>query len=465
VAVWCALAALAGLTLAGCGRNDETRVPASAPLAAPSSTVAPARATPLAPDGAGEVVARVGGEPVRGRELDQSIALRLYDLERARYELRAARLRELLLARVFGPAAAAEHLPVDAYVRRQAAAAGSSEAALVGAAFAHAGVETLLEPPAPPVVAVSSDDDAIRGPADAPIAIVVFCDFQSPYCRDQQPVLRRLLAAYPTQVRLAVRDFPLPMHRDAAGAAEAAECAGEQDAYWPYHDVLFQERADLSRAALPGYAQRVGIDVARFEACVDERRQRDEVAADAAEARRLGLGIVPTIFVDGRYLRGPQPYEVLRAEIDAALVRRGLTVPTPAAPASPPAAPAAAPQPASTPPRSASAPTPESSIALPAALVADALSRRGELERDLEHPVYDGGPGTERQTVVRVGTVRPGSLYAAMGFQPGDVVASVDGTLLVGGSDALFEALAAGAPVVVQVLRHGLPHTYEYRVE
>jgi hypothetical protein len=209
----------------------------------------------------------------------------------------------------------------------------------------------------------------------------------------------------------------------------------------------------------------VGIDVARFEACVDERRQSDEVAADAAEARRLGLGIVPTIFVDGRYLRGPQPYEVLRAEIDAALVRRGLTVPTPAAPASPPAAPAAAPQPASTPPRSASAPTPESSIALPAALVADALSRRGELERDLEHPVYDGGPGTERQTVVRVGTVRPGSLYAAMGFQPGDVVASVDGTLLVGGSDALFEALAAGAPVVVQVLRHGLPHTYEYRVE
>jgi protein-disulfide isomerase len=352
---------------------------------------------------------------------------------------------------------------VPEYVQRQAVAAATSETAFVVAAFTRAGVDVLLAPPEPPVLEVSIDDDAIRGRADAPVTIVVFCDYQSPYCAGMQPVLQRLLAAYPTQVRLVARDFPLPLHRDAQAAAEAAECAGEQDAFWAYHDVLSQERRDLERAALAGYAQRLGIDVARFVACLDERRMRAEVEADAAAARTLGLSVVPTTFVDGRYLRGPQPYEVLRAAVDAALARRGLTAPVAGAssttlPRRPsPAAPAA--------PEVQAVPVPASTITLPAALVAGALASRERLAADLERPAYDLGPGYEGRVLVRVGRVRAGSLYEAMGLRPGDVVMRVNDALLFDSGDALFDAMRDHPTLTVQVLRHGLPQTYEYRVE
>jgi protein-disulfide isomerase len=271
----------------------------------------------------------VGGEPVTAAELDATIALRLHDFDMARYELRAAQLRELLLSRVLGPGAAADGVSIAEYVRRQAAAAGLTDAAFVDAAFERAGVTIELTPPDPPIVDVSVDDDPVRGNGDAPITIVLFCDFQSPYCRAMQPVLQRLLAAYPTQVRLVERDFPLPLHREAQPAAEAAECARRQGGYWPYHDALLQAPGDLGRAALSAHAQRIGIDVARLVACLDAHEARAEVDADAADARRLGLSVVPTTFVDGRYLRGPQTYEALRAQVDAALRRRGLPVPSP----------------------------------------------------------------------------------------------------------------------------------------
>jgi hypothetical protein len=189
--------------------------------------------------------------------LDAGIALRLYDFDVARYELRATRLRELLLARVLGPSAAADQLLVPDYVQREAAAAGMIDAAFVAAAFARARVEVALTPPPPPVLEVSADDDAVRGAADAPVTIIVFCDFQSPHCRPMQPVLRQLLAAYPTRVRLVERDFPLPIHRDAVRAAEAAECAREQDAYWPYHDVQSPstERTAAYLARMPAAAR------------------------------------------------------------------------------------------------------------------------------------------------------------------------------------------------------------------
>ena len=412
------------------------------------------------------VVARVGGEPVTATALDATMALRLHDLDMARYELRAGRLRELLLARVLGPSAAADGLTVAEYVRRQAAVAGLSDATFVDAALARAGVSIDLSPPEPPVIEVAIADDPVRGPADAPVTIVVFCDFQSPYCRSMQPVLERLLAAYPTQVRLVARDFPLPLHRDAVAAAEAAECARRQEAYWPYHDALLQDPGGLDRAVLAARAQRVGIDVARLMACLDGREARAPVEADAAEARRLGLSMVPTTFVDGRYLRGPQPYEALRDQVDAALRRRGLPVPRPPAAAVATGGDQGSPSvaPATVPPASQTSGVPSSSIALSPGLVQRALADRPQLERNLDHPTTDLGPGIGHRALVRLGPVRAGTLYEAMGLQEGDVILRVDGTLLLERGDALFDALGSRPTVTVQVLRHGLPQTFEYRI-
>ena len=455
------LLAIVALAAAACEPTDEPVHEAPAP----PSTIAACTVPP--PD---TVVARVGGEPVTATELDASMALRLHDFDMARYEMRAARLRELLLARVLGPDAAADGVSIAEYVRRQAAAAGLTETAFVDVAFERAGVTVALEQPDPPVVDVPVNEEPVRGNADAPVTIVLFCDFQSPHCRSMQPVLQRLLAAYPTQVRLVARDFPLPLHRDAQLAAEAAECARRQNAYWPYHDALLQAPGDLGRAALAAHAQRTGIDVARLTACLDAREAQAEVEADAAYARGLGLSVVPTTFVDGRYLRGPQRYEALRVQVDAALRRRGLAVPEPAermattpAPAPAPTLPGTAR--ATTPPSTVESRVPSSTITLSRDLVERALADRPQLARQLEHPTADLGPGYEQRAVVRVAAVRAGGLFEAMGLQEGDVVMRVDGALLLDRGDGLFDALGARSTVSVLVMRRGLPFTFEYRIQ
>lgn len=410
-------------------------------------------ARPPAPAPAPDVVARIGDVAVTSAELDDAIRLQLYDLDRARYELRAARLRDVLVGRVLGARAAADGVSIAEYVRRHGGDAAVEQA------LADAQVEVLLEAPAPPVLAVSVDDDAVRGPADAPITIVEFVDYQSPHCARMQPVLARLLAELPGDVRLVVRDLPLAMHRDAALAAEAAECAGAQGRYWPYHDVLLQEQDALARSALDRHAARVGLDADAFARCLDGREMRDEVAADAADAGRLGVTMAPTTFVNGRYLRGPQSYEALRAVVDAELARLGRT-PSPAPSTSTTIAPTAA---------SATSTTivpgpPASTITLDASRVRRALLRRRRLARDLDRPPGDPGPGWEGHTLVRVRRVRPRSLYEQMGLRPGDVVMTVDGVVVLDDGTALFDALGGRTRVTVQVLRRGLPTTFEYVV-
>jgi protein-disulfide isomerase len=417
---------LAVLFGAGCDRSKQLE-----PVAPPATS------TTLAAPAIGPRAASIGGSPVTLAEVDASIRLRLYDLDRARHALRAAALRQLLMTRVLGPAAAA----------------GQRDAAFVAAAFERAGVEIDLKAPEPPILDVSIDDDPVRGPADAPVTIVMFCDYQSPYCRRMQPVLHRLLRQYAPSVRLVARDFPQPTHRDAVGAAEAAQCAGEQGRYWAYHDVLLQEQADLGRPALERYADRIHLDAARFQACLDEHRMQAEVAADAADARRLGVSVVPTTFVDGRYFRGPQTFDVLRAEVEAALGRRGIAPPVAAAGGAVGSG------------ADANEPAAASTITLARADVQRALAQGAALGRDLERPAYDLGPGYEGRGIVRVARVTPGSLYDTMGLHPGDVIVTVNGAVVLDGGDALFGALRDHGTVTVRLLRRGLPQTFEYRIE
>lgn len=450
----CGVALAAGLVACG---DPPAPPPATTTTSTSTTTTLAAAATP-----GDDVVARVGGEPITAARLDEALQLPLHDLARARWELRAQRLDAIVRGRVLGPAAAQEGVSIDAYVQRHAGPDGPG--AFVLAALEAAGVEILLEEPEPPVLAVSADDDAVRGRADAPVTIVAFVDAQSPYCARMQPVFEQLLARYPEQVRLVVRDLPLPVHREAARAAEAAECAGEQGAYWPYYVLLLQTQDDLGPASLARLATRAKLDVARFTTCVDGRAMEAEVEADAAAARALGVSVVPTIFVNGRYYRGPQPYAVLAARVEAEL--RALGLPVPPAPA-PPAAvsPVATPVADAPPAPDAGEPPPTHAIALRAADVQAALRQRGRLGRDLERPPGDLGPGYEGRRLVRVRQVRPGTLWETMGLRDGDVLVMVNGAPMLDDGDALFDALRDRTQVTVQLLRRGLPVTYAYAIE
>jgi protein-disulfide isomerase len=120
-------------------------------------------------------------------------------------------------------------------------------------------------------------------------------------------------------VRLIFKDFPLPSHRLARPAHEAARCAGAQGRYWAYHDRLFAAQPDFQRDELIRYAVELGLDREGFAACLDQRRFAAAVEADVAQARALGVRSTPTFFINGRPLVGAHPVETFRAAVDEAL--------------------------------------------------------------------------------------------------------------------------------------------------
>jgi len=121
---------------------------------------------------------------------------------------------------------------------------------------------------------------------------------------------------------LIYKDFPLPSHALAMPAHEAARCAGEQDRYWAYHDVLFERQPRFERDDLVGYAVNLNLDRERFERCLDNHLFRAAVEADSAEGRELGVRSTPTFLINGKPLVGAHPIENFRAAIDDALRAR-----------------------------------------------------------------------------------------------------------------------------------------------
>ena len=180
---------------------------------------------------------------------------------------------------------------------------------------------TLEESPAgaPQRLDVSSDDDPFLGPADAPVTIVEFSDFNCPYCRKfHEETFQPLLTAYGDQVRFVYRDFPITS-AESFVAAQAANCAGRQGAYWPFHDALFSGDQGLGRAAYEVYAEQLGLDVQALGACLDSGEEAAEVTSDARAASDLGVTGTPTFFINGIPLVGAQPITEFSRVIDAEL--------------------------------------------------------------------------------------------------------------------------------------------------
>lgn len=168
---------------------------------------------------------------------------------------------------------------------------------------------------------IPTDGEPSIGPADAKITIVEFSDYQCPFCkRWHDEVFGRLLQDYPEQVRIVYRDFPLTsIHPEAYPAAEAAHCAGEQGAYWPYHSALFSQKYGLGASAYEKYAVELGLDTSAFAQCQSEDRYSSEIAADLDFASGLGISSTPTFFINGVALIGAQPYDVFKQIIDLEL--------------------------------------------------------------------------------------------------------------------------------------------------
>ncbi len=160
-----------------------------------------------------------------------------------------------------------------------------------------------------------------KGKADAKVTIVEFSDFECPYCAEAKKVLDTLSAAYGDKVNIVYRDFPLGQHERAEPAAKAAQCAYEQDQFWKYHDLLFDNARDLEDDDLRKYALDLKLDMDAFDSCLASDRPGKQVARHKAAGALYGVDGTPALFINGTKLIGLLPTPLMRIIIDAELKR------------------------------------------------------------------------------------------------------------------------------------------------
>jgi protein-disulfide isomerase len=160
-----------------------------------------------------------------------------------------------------------------------------------------------------------------RGPKNAPLTVVLFSDFQCPFCGRVEPSLTELEKAYPGKVRVVWKNFPLSFHSNAKPAAEAAMAANEQGKFWEMHDKIFANQQNLDAASLEKYAKEIGLDLAKFKAAVDSHKFAAQIEADTKQGSSLGVQGTPASFLNGHFINGAQPVDAFKKIADEELAK------------------------------------------------------------------------------------------------------------------------------------------------
>jgi len=171
------------------------------------------------------------------------------------------------------------------------------------------------------------DPAAVKGDKKAKVTLVEFTDYQCPFCkRYADETMGQIEKEYVTtgKVKYIARSLPLEFHQFAKQAAEAASCAGVQGKYFEYSDQLFANQDAWSKETdvtktFAGYAASLGLNGAKFSQCTTKGEQKATVEADAALAKKAGLGGTPSFVINGKILVGAQPFAQFKAAIDEAL--------------------------------------------------------------------------------------------------------------------------------------------------
>jgi protein-disulfide isomerase len=162
-----------------------------------------------------------------------------------------------------------------------------------------------------------------RGPANAPVTIVEFSDFQCPFCSRLTPTIKQVEEKYGDKVRVVFRQYPLPFHQNAQKAAEASLCAADQGKFWELHDAMFANQQELGVDQLKAKAASLGMNAEQFNQCLDSGKHAAAIQADIKDGSAVGVNGTPAIFINGRFLSGAQPLEAITPIIDDELRRAG----------------------------------------------------------------------------------------------------------------------------------------------
>jgi protein-disulfide isomerase len=173
----------------------------------------------------------------------------------------------------------------------------------------------LLEEP----VKIAVDGAPVKGPADARITLVEFSDFECPYCSAAEKQVDIVMAAYPKDVKLVYKQFPLSMHPHAEMAAEASLAAREQGKFWEMYEVLFKNFRQLSRNNILAMAKDVGLDVDKFKSDLDSGKYKPVVAKDLADGEAAGVYGTPAFYINGKQYNGEVTLAALKPILAAEL--------------------------------------------------------------------------------------------------------------------------------------------------
>jgi protein-disulfide isomerase len=158
------------------------------------------------------------------------------------------------------------------------------------------------------------------GPASAPVLLVLFSDFQCPYCKKFSETLKEVRKNYGDKVQLVFRQFPLTeIHPYAQQSAEASLCAQAQGHFWEMHDLLFEDQSHLQNADLKNRAGKLGLDASTFSTCLDSAHYGNQIKEDVRAGSTAGVEGTPALFINGRFLDGSRSYEEVAGIIDEEL--------------------------------------------------------------------------------------------------------------------------------------------------
>ncbi|HEX8252831.1 MAG TPA: thioredoxin domain-containing protein [Thermoanaerobaculia bacterium] len=289
---------------------------------------------------ADEVAAHVNGRAITAAEVDATIEARLAALQRQIYALRKSSLDNLITRAVLDDEAKKRGISVAELKSTLTHSSVSVTPEEVEESYQHnaaaygdlspdearervrldleaqqrmrqyreaveklsrgAAIEIVLEEPV--AASVAAAGAPARGGANARVIITEFADFECTFCKEAQQALRELVLAYPDDVRVVYRHYPIAAHQNAVPAAQAGFCAGEQKRFWQFHDALFAAPR-VTPQSIRDAAVAAGVDQDRFDACVASDASRLAVDRDVEAARLAGVTGTPALFINGRRFR------------------------------------------------------------------------------------------------------------------------------------------------------------------
>lgn len=277
-----------------------------------------------------DVVATVAGQSITANEFEDHAKLELWNARADVSDMIVNELNDMIFQTLIADEAKAINLDPSTFIAREITDKQKEftdeerqalQDGLGKRLAAKYKVEVAYKRPDPIVESISVGASPAQGPANAPVTIVMFSDFQCPACSATHPILKKVMEQYPGKIRFVVRDFPLTeLHENAYRAALAAAAANNQGKFFEYTDTLYKNQSALDDASLEKYAAALGLNAKQFEIDFKSDATAAKVRRDIADGESYRITGTPTIFINGVRMRALSA-QAFKSAIDRALAK------------------------------------------------------------------------------------------------------------------------------------------------